>query len=103
MDWVNIKSRKIKLARYNERSRRLDVTLSNGRVVEHMDIAPHVFRGLLESPEPSFYYRYYIKPTAVRSAAGHAQAPVRRVVLVVTAFCVVGLALVLISSRFGGL
>lgn len=63
MAWIEVKSTRIKKARYDEQRQILDVAFRNGKQISHPNILPHVFEGLVDpESDASFYYRYYIEP-----------------------------------------
>ncbi|MET3588504.1 hypothetical protein ABID21_004640 [Pseudorhizobium tarimense] len=64
MTWIAVRSTRIKKVRYDEQRQILNVAFRNGRQINHPNIPPHIFRGLVDpETDASFYYRYYVEPS----------------------------------------
>jgi hypothetical protein len=60
MQTVQLQSRLLASAGYNQETQSLHVWFKNRKHVIHAGVAEHVFRNLIEAESPGFYYTYYI-------------------------------------------
>lgn len=66
MKWAKLNSAQLKLAQYNPDRKTLYVKFLSGKTVTHTGIMPHVYENLVTTPDPDFYYSYYVAPDARR-------------------------------------
>jgi hypothetical protein len=56
MDRKRVNSSKLKSVGYDEKSRTLEIEMSNGQIFQYTGVYPEVFRRLMAAPNPTAFY-----------------------------------------------
>jgi hypothetical protein len=56
MERKRVNSSKLKSVGYDEKSRTLEIEMSNGQIFQYAGVYPEVFRRLMAAPNPSAFY-----------------------------------------------
>ena len=56
MERKRVNSSKLKSVGYDEKSRTLEIEMSNGQVFQYTGVYPEVFRRLMAAPSPTAFY-----------------------------------------------
>jgi hypothetical protein len=56
MERKRVNSSKLKSVGYDEKSRTLEIEMSNGQVFQYTGVYPEVFRRLMAAPNPTAFY-----------------------------------------------
>jgi hypothetical protein len=56
MERKRVNSAKLKSVGYDEKSRTLEIEMSNGQVFQYTGVYPEVFRRLMAAPNPTAFY-----------------------------------------------
>jgi hypothetical protein len=56
MERKRVNSSKLKSVGYDEKSRTLEIEMSNGQVFQYPGVYPEVFRRLMAAPNPTAFY-----------------------------------------------
>jgi hypothetical protein len=56
MERKRVNSSKLKSVGYDEKSRTLEIEMSNGQIFQYSGVYPEVFRRLMAAPNPTAFY-----------------------------------------------
>jgi hypothetical protein len=56
MERKRVNSSKLKSVGYDEKSRTLEIEMSNGQIFQYTGVYPEVFRRLMAAPNPTAFY-----------------------------------------------